>query len=179
MKWIFALCLSTAPLVAETCPAVVDQSARQDELLAQLRVAQTPAAAQSLNGQLWEIWLMAPDAQSQAMLDEGMRRRAGFDLLGSIEVLTRLINYCPDYAEGYNQRAFALYIGQDFSSALADLDQTLRIEPNHIGAMSGKALTLFGLGRNSEGQAVLRDAVRLHPWLSERALLDPPLGQEL
>jgi hypothetical protein len=45
--------------------------------------------------------------------------------------------------------------------------------------LSGKALTLMGLGRDAEAQTVLRAALALNPWLEERALLVTPPGVEL
>ena len=60
-----------------------------------------------------------------------------------------------------------------------DLDKALSLNPTHIGAYSGLALTLFGLDRFSEGAKVLREALELNPWLSERHLLQELPGEEL
>jgi len=35
------------------------------------------------------------------------------------------------------------------------------------------------MGRMDEGQAVLRRAVEIHPWIPERAMLLPQPGEEL
>ena len=60
-------------------------------------------------------------------------------------------------------------------AALPDLDRALALQPRHIPAMTGKGLTLIQMGRIREGQAVIRRAVALNPWLSERQylLLEP------
>ena len=76
------------------------------------------------------------------------------------------------------------YLRQDFSSALVDLDVALELSPNHIAAMSGRALTLLGLKRLEEARSTLSDALELNPWLSERALLEPggalePPGEDI
>jgi len=81
------------------------------------------------------------------------------------------VDYCPAYAEGYNQRAFVNFLRQNFAPALEDLDRALALSPRHIAALSGKALTLMGLGRDAEAQDVLRSALELNPWLNERHLL--------
>ena len=94
-------------------------------------------------------------------------------------MLDDLVAYCPDYAEGFNQRAFAAFLAEDYAAALTDLDMALAIMPDHVAALSGKALTLMGLGRHDEAQVVLREALKLNPWLGERALLVDPPGQEL
>lgn len=178
MKHLLIPLLLAGPALAE-CPAVPDTANERANLLSQLRVAPDPGIAQGLNAQLWEIWLTAPDERAQIMLDSAVERMRLGDLDRAIATLTDLIDYCPDYAEGYNQRAFAHYLRQEFAPALADLDRALAILPEHIGALSGKGLTLIGMGRAAAAQDALRAAVDLHPWLSERALLVNPPGQEL
>ncbi len=85
----------------------------------------------------------------------------------------------PGLCRGYNQRAFANFIRQDYGRALEDLDLVLERSPNHIAAMSGKALTLMALGRVEAGQAVLREALKLNPWLRERDRLIDGAGDDI
>ena len=179
MKWIALLTFSASPVLAEGCPPVTDHSQRIAEIIDGLGLAPTEGDARVLSQELWGLWTDAPDELAQSMLDEGMSRRASYDFLGAREVLTRLVDYCPNYAEGYNQRAFASYLSQDFEAALTDLDRTMELIPNHIAALSGRALTLMALGRNEEAQADLRAAVAMNPWLQERALLTEPVGTDL
>ena len=108
-----------------------------------------------------------------------MAKRESFDFLGARDALDALVEYCPQYAEGYNQRAFASFLRRDYAAALVDLDKTLEIMPNHIAAMSGRGLTLLGMGRTEEGQEALRNALRLNPWLAERSLIDDPIGTDI
>ena len=176
---ILILPLCGPALAAEVCPDFDLQVDRQAAVHDALQAAEGEAAAREISQELWEIWLDAPDEAAQALLDEGMARRVGFDFLGAEATLTRLIDYCPDYAEGWNQRAFSRYLRQDFPAALEDLDAAIARNPAHVAALAGKALTLIGLGRNEEAQQVLRDALALNPWLSERALLTEPPGEEL
>ncbi|MFD2854504.1 tetratricopeptide repeat protein [Seohaeicola zhoushanensis] len=94
------------------------------------------------------------------------------------------MDYCPDYAEGYNQRAFAYYLTEKFGPALEDLDRAIALSPNHVAALSGRALTLLGLGRTEEAARALARALELNPWLSERSLAGPggplePKGKDI
>lgn len=173
------LALIATPLWAEACPPVPDHAAEMAELVADLRISRGVGEARVLTDALWQLWTDAPDAKAQALLDEGMARRSGFDFNGARTLLGELVEYCPDYAEGWNQRAFASYLAQDFTAALADLDRALAINPDHIAALSGKGLTLMGLGRHDEAQEVLRSAVEMNPWLQERSLLREPVGQDI
>ena len=132
-----------------------------------------------LTDQLWALWTDAPDTRAQALLDTGMRQREAFNLMASRNTLDELVAYCPDYAEGYNQRAFSKYLQQDFAAALVDLDRAIALVPNHIAAISGRGLTLMGLGRHDEAQEALRAALALNPWLAERSLITEPIGTDI
>lgn len=149
------------------------------KLLLELREADTEAAAQTINSALWQLWLKAPDPEAQGMLDRGIQliRYADYDQAEA--ELSGLIAYCPDYAEGYNQRAFAAFLKADYESALEDLERALERSPTHLGALSGKALTLMGMGRNEIAQDVLREALALNPWLPERRFLIERPGEKL
>ena len=175
-----ALFLALCPVAAlADCPPAPDHRAAADALIERIQSAPGESAARELSNGLWELWTDAPDEAAQALLDRGMELRSQYAFLEARDVFDELVEYCPDYAEGYNQRAFASFLRRDYAAALVDLDRTLEIDPRHIGALSGKALTLMGLGRQDEGQAALRAALELNPWLSERALLDEPPGQDI
>lgn len=166
-------------VVAQVCPAVEDRSADSENLLREIRLAPDELSARLLTDDLWQIWASAPDAKAQEMLDRGMRRREAYDYDAAILAFDELVAYCPDYAEGYNQRAFINYLRQDYTVALGDLEHALQLAPRHVAALSGQALTLMNLGRVEAGQSVLRDALKLHPWLPERRMLIEPPGEEL
>jgi tetratricopeptide (TPR) repeat protein len=135
--------------------------------------------ARDYTNELWGVWATAPDETAQEILNRGMNRRASFDLTGALEDFDTLIEYCPNYAEGYNQRAFVRFIQQDFEAALPDLNKAVELTPDHIGAVVGQALALMELGHIREGQIALRRALLLNPWLPERNRILPlPNTQE-
>lgn len=179
MNWIIPFAVIAAPAIAEQCPVGPDHAVRLDQIIVELGRANGPQAARPLSQELWELWLDAPDPAAQAILDQGMAQRESADFLGARDTLDGLVAYCPDYAEGYNQRAFANFLRRDYDAALVDLNKALEIMPNHIAALSGKGLTLMGMGRNDEGQEALRGALALNPWLAERALINEPVGTDI
>lgn len=178
MTRILALLLAGSAS-AQDCPPPPDREEERRALMAELRVAPTPDEAGRISAALWRIWADAPDPRAQAMLDRGAALIARRELGPARAALGELVAYCPDYAEGWNQRAFAAFLAQDFAAALADLDRARQLSPEHLGVLSGRAMTLMGLGRDEEGQDQLREALRLNPWLAERALLDGPIERDL
>ena len=179
MKYLVLILSLTAPAAsAETCPAAPDHQAAAETLFDQIRAAPDERTARPLSQALWTLWLDAPDEAAQAILDRGMRQRAGYDFAGAYDSFDSLVAYCPDYAEGYNQRAFVSFLREDYPAALVDLDIALRLSPDHVGAQSGRALTLMNLGQLADARQQMLEALENNPWLSERALVakGAPLG---
>jgi len=183
MRCIIAFFLTASIGLAE-CPEAPDFSAEMDVLVQQARAAENDMAGRAVSGKMWQLWLQAPDEAAQELLSSGMARREVFDFIGAEEAFSKLIDYCPNYAEGFNQRAFVAFLSEDFDAALVDLDKTLTLNPQHVGAQSGRALTLMNLGRLPEARRQLLEALENNPWLFERFLLSAggPLdlpGEEL
>lgn len=160
------------------CPPPEDVRREMLNLIARSQAAESFTEGRRVSQQMWQVWLRAPDETAQQVLDAGLRRRDSFDFVGALAEFDRLTAYCPTYAEGFNQRAYIHYLSEDFDNALIDLDIALTLQPLHIAAQSGRALTLMKLGRMDEARAQLLEAVDNNPWLSEAALLaeGAPLG---
>mmetsp|Transcript_29536 Transcript_29536/g.58028 ORF Transcript_29536/g.58028 Transcript_29536/m.58028 type:complete len:185 (-) Transcript_29536:1332-1886(-) len=171
MKIVYVMALIAAPALADTCPPVADHTDALATLVAAANAAPDERAGRAVSDQMWQIWLRAPDAAAQAALDQGMRQRSSYDFAGAYDSFDRLVAYCPDYAEGYNQRAFISYLREDYAAAVADLDIALALLPNHVGAQSGRALALMQMGQLDAARAQLVAALANNPWLSERHLL--------
>ena len=175
MRWSIAslVFFLAAPSVAgaQDCPPNPDIADEVAAIYTELQTAQNEMDARPLANLLWRAWTRAPDQTAQDMLDVGMAAREVFDFERAKGAFDALVAYCPDYPEGYNQRAFIAFLREDYVSALSDLERTLERDPTHVAAIAGLGLTLTRLGRDEAAQAVLKRAVKLNPWLSERHLI--------
>ncbi len=171
MKHAVVALLLASPALADTCPPAPDHAQALGDLVARAQSAPDRAAGMAASADMWALWADAPDARAQEFLDEGMARREAYDYPAAMEAFQALVAYCPDYAEGYNQRAFVHFLRGDYTAALPDLDAALARQPRHVAAQAGKALTLHALDRQGEAALALRAALRMNPWLAERSLL--------
>jgi len=178
IAFALSLTLVASETRAETCPDAPDHSEAMSALITAVQAAPDENSARQISNQMWDIWADAPDTHAQELLDEGMSRRGSYDFHGAQLAFDALVAYCPDYAEGYNQRAFVNFLRQDYAAALPDLERALDLSPRHIAALTGQALALAALERNGEAALILRDALKLNPWLSERHLLTQLEKQE-
>lgn len=178
MRILIALALMAGPAFSQSCPDPADVSSELEALFEKARDAADFRAGRRVSQEMWKVWLRAPDEVAQTVLDTGLRRRDSYDFAGALKEFDRLAEYCPTYAEGFNQRAYIHYLREDYEKALVDLDIALKLQPNHVAAQSGRGLTLMQLGRLAEAREQMLIAVGNNPWLSEAALLEKgaPLG---
>ena len=57
----------------------------------------------------------------------------------ALQIFTNIIHKDPSWSEAWNKRATLLFLMNDFSQSLKDIDQVLKLEPRHFGALSGRA----------------------------------------
>jgi tetratricopeptide (TPR) repeat protein len=152
----------------------------RERLFAALAAAPNESVAREITDRIWRFWFEAPDAEAARLMREVQERRSMFDLAAALKLLDNLVEQAPGWAEAWNQRATIRYMAGDYAGSLADIDHVLPLEPKHFGALAGEALILMQLGRREEAQEALKRAVAIHPFLAERALLDPePEGQDI
>lgn len=73
----------------------------------------------------------------------------------AVEHFSALVDHAPDFSEGYYGRANAYYLLGMIGPALADIGETLRLNPRHFEAMRGLASIMQELDRPA-------DALELH-----------------
>ena len=138
-----------------------------------LRQAGTAAEGLAREMDVWRFWLEAPDEETATLMNRALDRRRKHDFSGALNHLDELVEHAPQWAEAWNQRATVLFEMGREDRSLADIEQVLRLEPEHFGAMAGQAIILMRQGRMRPAQSILRRAVEIHPFLAERAMIVP------
>lgn len=170
MKHLSGLIVITflaSPSLAETCPAPrPERSEIRMELLDRLAATKTPMEGQSAADALWMLWMRGPDERATLLLRQGMAAMREAALGRAEDILTELVAYCPDFAEGWNQRAFTRFLAGRDEASLADIEEVLKREPSHFGALSGQARIYLRQGRAELAQIAIGKAISVHPWLA-------------
>jgi tetratricopeptide (TPR) repeat protein len=158
-----ALCVIVL-LAACRGPALADQTdPRLGPLFDMLHAAADPAEEQTIEQQIWTIWLEAPNPEVQARMDDGVAAMNVGDYTTALDDFDQVVTLAPDYAEGWNKRATVRYLLDDFQGSLADIDATLNLEPRHFGALSGRGLVYVKLGDLERALAAFEDTLRISP----------------
>ena len=70
----------------------------------------------------------------------------------------------PQFAEGWNQLGYVLFLAGKYDASLDAIEQTLKLEPMHYAALAGRGIILIQQGKN-DGSANRRSSRR---WRSIR-----------
>lgn len=160
--------------------AYADETSTNDiskiSLFKALSIAKTEQEGRTAESEIWEYWFaQSPTPEVRASLDAGIERRETYDYEAAEYHFDKVIELAPDYAEGYNQRAFIRFLRQKYESSKTDLEVALKIEPNHFGALSGLYHVLQIQNRPKAAMGMLQQAVTIHPWIQERTALPKEL----
>lgn len=85
------------------------------------------------------VVVYAQDAKTaQEYFSRGGEAFDGGNCKEAIAAYTQALALNPNYAEAYNNRAYAYMRMQNYASALPDLDQALRIRPDYMNALMNR-----------------------------------------
>ena len=185
MTIIVGLNFVVYPAYLEVAYSVIVSSERksgqldQEHLFELLANATSEARGRDIENEIWRNRMVAPNDEIQALLKQALEARRWYDFEKARKSLDKIIALAPDYAEGWNQRAFILFLQEKFDRALSDTEKALELEPRHFGAMAGQAQILMRQGRFATGQNILKKAVKIHPYLRERSMIMKTQEQDL
>jgi len=153
---------------AQPAPAAVPSPAKPapkplDKLFADLRRAETPEDAKTIESQILASFL----ASGSASIDLLMGRADAALALGNKDVAGKLYNsvtaLAPSYAEGWHRKAVAQAdAGQD-AAAMISMQKAVQLNPRHFEAMVQLGLMLEDYGDKPGALKLYRKALALDP----------------
>lgn len=112
---------------------------------------------------LWAIWSHSGDEAVDALLEDGKNLLKNEAYQQAVECFTTVVETDPDFAEGYNQRAIAYFMLEEWSKAIRDCKQTIALNPNHFGAFAGMGHVYVRLGKVEEAIEAYKQALVINP----------------
>jgi tetratricopeptide (TPR) repeat protein len=138
MLWLAAALALTVPVVVGA-----DQTdQRLDDLFQTLQTSSDVGKLVEVEADIWEIWYDSGEAEIDSlMLEAGALVDSG-DLTAAETIYADVIKQAPAFSEGWNRRATVRFYQRDYDGSLADIEQTLKLEPRHFGAIWGLGMIL-------------------------------------
>ncbi|MBB3312809.1 tetratricopeptide (TPR) repeat protein [Rhizobium sp. BK196] len=152
----FTLFAPAPPAMAQQKDVIVEQQAntdsspkqRLDQLYDQLKRERDPDKAGSIANQIRMEWNDSNSATINLLMQwadkaiEEKRNPAALDFLDEAIALK------PTYTESWNRRATLNFVLGNYRKSMADIEQVLKLEPRHFGALSGMAAILAATGND-------------------------------
>lgn len=158
----------------EVLPATPEQQTKLlADLYAELARAKTAAEAAPLAAAIERLWVFSGSDTIDLLMERSLRAMSGKDTALALELLDVVVDLAPDYAEGWNRRAYVLYSQNEVERALGDLRRVLALEPKHFKALDGLGQILREAGEKKGALEAFRELERVNPrWPGIRATVD-------
>lgn len=138
---------------------------RLGPLFAQLKATANARDGARIAHSIWAIWFDSKNPAVSALLQRGQVHLRGNRFGEAAAAFGQVVRRAPGFAEGWNRRATARYLLGDYAGSLKDIERTLKLEPRHFGALSGRGLVYSKLGRNRAALAAFEAALAINPHL--------------
>jgi len=125
---------------------------------------------------IWNIWSTHP---TQVNLTQSLAKGSDFMLRGELEtaykIFSTIIDSAPDWAEGWNKRATVLYLMGRYHDSLNDIDEVLKRESRHFGALSGQGLVQTELKNYEKAIKSYQAVQKIYPSIRAAKVMIPQL----
>lgn len=155
-----------------------------DELFKELLTAPTDAEASALEEQIWQTWGQSGSATVDVLIERADAAEAAGDKPLALSFIDQATSLTPSYAGAWYRRSILRYDADDRAGAISDIQETLRREPRHFGALAGLGLIYEDMGQEKAALEAYRRALEIHPFLDAAkqgvSRLEPKVdGQDL
>ncbi len=147
-------------------PALESERARRlDELFSRLREAPDARIARVLDREISLILARSGSDTADLLMARATQALERQDQDLSLSLLDAVIDLYPDHVEAWSRRATVYFARKELGRAVADIEQVLKREPRHYGALAGLGMILQQLGDDKQALDVFRRALEIHPYL--------------
>ena len=138
-------------------------AAQLNRLFERLAAAKTSEEAKGIATLIQRRWARSGSDTADLLMTRAQTAMRDKQLDLAIELLDRVVSLEPDWAEGWNQRANALFIAGDPIRSMFDIGEALKREPRHFGAMMGLGTILRQQGDDKSAMVAYRRALEIYP----------------
>jgi len=164
---------SQAPQAKRDEPPPKTPTEERADLYARLAVSKDADETGGIITQLLHSYSESGSDTGDLLLQRARHAIGGEQYADALKILDSTIALLPDWAEGWNARATARYLDDDYNGSMADIAQTLKREPKHLGALMGMAAILEARGKREDALKVYERALAIAPhWKNAQEAAD-------
>ena len=151
-----------------------------DKLFDQLKSTTSYQESKEIESKIWELWTTHPSENSlTALLADGSFYMSQSKLETAYKTFTKTIELDSNWAEAWNKRATVLYLMGKYELSQADIDQVLKLEGRHFGALTGQGLVQTALKNYQKAIDSYIEAHKVHPYMRSPLIMIEKLQQQI
>jgi len=112
---------------------------------------------------LWRVWSRSGDASIDGLYRQGMTQLMEGARPRAIATFSTIIERRPEFAEAWNRRATLFLMTGEYAKAQRDLDEALKLNPNHFGVLEGFGHLYIRLARPERALEYFQRAYDINP----------------
>ena len=121
-------------------------------------------SSSEIEKKIWKIWSTHPaDQKLTQMLAQGSTLMNNQMFKEALIIFDQIIDLDPEWAEAWNKRATVLYLVGEYQKSQNDIDQVLKLEKRHFGALAGQGLVNIELKNYEKAITSYKKAKEIYP----------------
>ncbi len=134
--------------------------------------------AVEIENKIWKIWITHPSEDRRGyrlteLLAQGSLLINQRDLNKAYGLFSQIILEDPKWAEAWNKRATVLYMMGNYEQSQNDIDQVLKLEKRHFGALSGQGLVQIELKNYDKAIESYKEVQKIYPSMEAPKVMIP------
>ena len=150
-----------------------------NNLFKQLKLSEDTAALE-IENKIWKIWITYPSDDRRGyrlteLLAQGSFLINQSKLNKAYGIFSQIILEDPKWAEAWNKRATVLYMMGNYEQSQRDINEVLKLEKRHFGALSGQGLVQIKLKNYKKAIDSYKEVEKLYPSMEAPKVMIPRL----
>ena len=146
-------------------------------LFKELKISQNIKAIE-IENKIWKIWMTHPSEDRRGyrlteLLAQGSSLINQRDFDKAYGILSQIILEDPKWAEAWNKRATLLYMMGNYEQSQNDINEVLKLEKRHFGALSGQGLVQIKLKNYDKAIESYKEVQKLYPSMEAPKIMIP------
>jgi len=149
-----------------------------NKLFNQLKNNSDASMAFEVEMKIWNIWSTHPSQENLTqLLANGSNLVTQHKLNKAYETFSKVISLDPNWAEGWNKRATVLYMLGRYEESQEDINEVLKLEKRHFGALSGQGLVQIELKNYERAINSYKEVQKIYPLMQSPKIMIPQLKE--
>ena len=158
-----------------------ERESELNNLFTQLKNSEISNAIEVEN-KIWKIWSTHPASDRKGyrlteLLAQGSFLMTQQEFNRAYGIFSQIILVDPNWSEAWNKRATVLYMLGRHQESQEDIDEVLKLEKRHIGALSGQGLVQTELKNYEKAINSYKKIQRIYPSMQAPKVMIPRLKE--